>query len=371
MMTKLPEDNYLNSLLLRLESEGTVSDIHLKSGYKIYCRIMGDITELEYTEVLNSNKILEFLQPILSNTIKQQYQDTLQADFAFNTSNGTRYRANLYKTNKGISLALRRINNKINSFEELNAPLIMKKIANLKKGLVIISGPTGSGKSTTLNSFIDYINNSQKKHIITVEDPIEYIYENNLSLIEQREIGNDAKSFDSAIISSLREDPDIILIGEMRDSKTIKECLMAAETGHLVFTTLHTQTAAKTVDRIIDSCEAEEKELVRSMLSTSLQAVILQKLLKKADGTGMIAAFEVLVANNAVRNLIKENKINQIDSVIQTSSKFGMVDMKSSIENLYKMGVITSDEMNSVLINLNDTDSNFVVNNGNLPRDLI
>jgi twitching motility protein PilT len=344
-MPNLGEENFLNKVLLTLEVKG-VSDIHIKTGYKIYYRLMGDIMTMEDTPIIDNSTLLGLLSETLTEKVKNDFKENKQADFAFSTSNGTRYRANLFRTNMGYALSLRRINSKISTFEELMVPPIFKKIAELQKGLVIISGPTGSGKSTTMNSIIDYINENQQKHIVTVEDPVEFIHKNKKCLINQREVGVDAMSFSLAIKSALREDPDIILIGEIRDAETIKECLTAAETGHLVFTTMHTQSAAKAVDRIVDTCEAGEKEVVRSMLSTSLQAVILQKLLKRKDNKGRVCAFEILLGTSGVRNLIKENKIAQIDSMIQTGTKFGMVDMASSIENLYNSGIISSEEWN-------------------------
>jgi twitching motility protein PilT len=343
MTNTLEEGSFLNSTLLKLETMG-VSDIHLKSGHKAYYRLMGDIKALEESPVLDSNAILGFLKPVIADKTKEDFKKNKQADFGFFTSNSTRYRANLFKTSTGYSLCLRRIDSRVRSFADLMVPPILTKIAELQKGLVIISGPTGSGKSTTLSAMIDYINQNQEKHIITVEDPIEFVHKNKKSLINQREIGVDAVSFGLAVVSALREDPDIILIGEIRDSGTIKECLRAAETGHLVFTTMHTQSAAKSIDRIIETCESGEKEMVRAMLGTSLQAVVLQKLVKRKDGSGRVCAFEVLVGTGAVRNLIKENKISQIDSMIQTGSKFGMVDMTTSVTNLYHRGIISKEE---------------------------
>ncbi|MDR0571746.1 MAG: PilT/PilU family type 4a pilus ATPase [Rickettsiales bacterium] len=343
MTATLEEGNFLNGVLLKLEKL-KVSDIHLKSGYKIYYRSLGDVKVMEDSVVLDDSAILGFLKPVINEKAKEDFRRDKQADFGFFTSNNTRYRANLYKTSTGLSLCLRHIESKVRSFADLMVPPILVKIAELQKGLVIISGPTGSGKSTTLSSMIDYINENQEKHIITVEDPIEFVHRNKKSLINQREIGVDATSFGAAVVSALREDPDIILIGEIRDSHTIKECLRAAETGHLVFTTMHTQSAAKSIDRIVDTCEAGEKEMVRAMLSTSLQAVVLQKLLKRKDGSGRVCAFEVLVGTGAVRNLIKENKISQIDSMIQTGSKFGMVDMVTSVTTLFHKGIISKEE---------------------------
>jgi twitching motility protein PilT len=346
MANVLEEGNFLDKYLRILE-EKRVSDVHLKNGHKIYYRLFGSIEVLEDSPVLDNNIIIESLNPVLSEKTREDFKKNKQADFGFTSSNGTRYRANLFKATGGFSATFRRINQKIRSFEDLMVPPIFTKIAELEKGLVIVSGPTGSGKSTTLNSMIDYINQKQQKHIITVEDPIEFVYENKKCLINQREVGVDAASFGLAVISALREDPDIILIGEVRDAETIKECLRAAETGHLVFTTMHTQSASKSVDRIIETCGANEREMIRSMLATSLKAVILQKLVRRKDGSGMVCVFEVLLGTSAVGNLIKENKISQIDSMMQMGSKYGMIDMMTSLKNLYEKGIISKEELDS------------------------
>ena len=353
-MKTLEENGKLNKLLIDLESKN-VSDVHIKSDHNIFYRFMGDIKTIGDI-LFSSEEIIENIKPILTQTIQTQFKESLQSDFSFATSNNTRYRANLYRTNTGISLALRRINSEAKTLEEL-APFSVdtfKEILGLDKGLVIVCGPTGSGKSTTLTAIINYINNNFEKHIITIEDPIEFVHKSNKCLIDQREVGRDVNSFSDALRAALREDPDIILVGEIRDSESIKYCLNAAETGHLVFTTLHTQTASKSIDRIVDSCEPNEKEIVRSMLSSSIQAVILQKLLKKADNSGVVAAFEILLGISSVRNLIRENKISQIDSIIQMSSKYGMIDMETSIKKLYENHIITEDEMKNNLINVED-----------------
>lgn len=350
-MALLAEDNFLNKVLLTL-AEKQASDVHLKSGYKIYYRFLGEIKIYEESPVLTNEIILSYLKTVINEKVSNEFKINKQSDFGFNTSDSTRYRANLYKTNSGYSLALRRINNKASTFEDLNAPSIFKQIAKLEKGLIIISGPTGSGKSTTLNSMINYINLNYEKHIITIEDPIEFVHTNQKSLINQREIGTDAVSFALALKSALREDPDIILIGEMRDAETIKEALRAAETGHLVFATMHTQTAAKSIDRIVDSCESGEKEMVRTMVSSSIQAIILQKLVKHINGETRIAAYEILLGTSAVRNLIRENKINQIDSMIQTGKKFGMIDMETYLKLLFEKGMITREELDENTVKL-------------------
>ncbi|MDR1499206.1 MAG: PilT/PilU family type 4a pilus ATPase [Rickettsiales bacterium] len=352
----LPENNYLNEVLLNLEKKN-VSDIHLQSGGGIYYRLLGSVNKMESEKAPSDVDLVEYLKPILDGNISSKFKEDMLVDFAFGSSNHVRYRANLYRSSTGLSLALRRISNKVFGFDELGIPSIMEKISSLQKGLVIVSGSTGSGKSTTLTAIIDYINSNFKKHIITIEDPIEFVHKNKQSLINQREVGVSAKNFNYGVISALREDPDVILIGEIRDSMTIKECLRAAETGHLVFTTLHTQTAAKAVDRIVDSCDAGEKDLVRIMLSTSLQAVISQKLLKRKDNSSMVAAYEILLGTGAIRNLIRENKIGQIDSMIQTGSKYGMINMETSIKNLFEAGIIEKSEMDANLVNVNDVEN--------------
>ena len=351
-MQTLDANSFLDKTLREL---GNASDIHIKSGHEVFYRLNGDIKKIE-NSVYSAKNIINDLKPVLTDRIQAQFKSSMQSDFSLCASDNTRYRANLYRTNSGISLALRKINNEVKSFDDSGTTELFSKIASLQKGLVIVSGPTGSGKSTTLTAMVDYINSNFEKHIITIEDPIEFIHTNKKCLIDQREVGRDVNSFADALRAALREDPDIILVGEVRDSESIKYCLNAAETGHLVFTTLHTQTAAKSIDRIVDSCEAGEKEIVRSMLSSSIQAVILQKLLKRADGNGMVPAFEVLLGINSVRNLIRENKISQIDSIIQMSSKYGMIDMKTSVKTLFEKGIITEEEMKENLTNVEDNE---------------
>lgn len=356
-MKTLEENSKLDKLLIELEIKN-VSDIHIKSDHNVFYRFLGNIKIIDDVS-FTDKEIIENIKPILTQSIQTDFKNSMQSDFSFATSNKTRYRANLYRTNSGISLALRKINNKAKTLEEL-APYSVdtfKEIVSLSKGLVIVCGSTGSGKSTTLTAIIDYINSNYEKHIITIEDPIEFVHKSKKCLIDQREVGSDVNSFSDALKAALREDPDIILVGEIRDAESIKYCLNAAETGHLVFTTLHTQTASKSIDRIVDSCEPNEKEIVRTMLSSSIQAVILQKLLKKADNSGVVPAFEILLGIGSVRNLIRENKISQIDSIIQMSSKYGMIDMETSIKKLYEKHIITEEEMNNNLIK--------VENNGN------
>ncbi len=328
------DKNFLNSILIKAQ-EFKSSDIHISSNHVPHARIHGSMKPIEGFQALKAKDIFDMMLCIMDKIAQENFIKKSQADFAyFNIENKTRYRVNIFKDYNGIGAVFRALSSNIINLENPEYPEIFKKIALLDKGLVLVCGPTGSGKSTTLAMLIDYINRKYKKHIITIEDPVEYLHETKLSLIDQRDVGRSVKSFSDGLKGALREDPDIILIGEMRDKETIKMALTAAETGHLVFSTLHTMSASKTIDRIIDSVEQHEKEVVRSMLSTSLQAVVLQTLLKNNDNSGRIAAFEIVIGTNAIRNMIRENKVYQIDSVIQTGAKYGMITMKDYIEKL-------------------------------------
>jgi twitching motility protein PilT len=346
-----------NELLFRILNKAKnekASDIHFSTNNFIFFRIDGDITPIEEFKILSVNDIATLISPIMTENAKKKFENEKQVDFAFTGQNEMRYRVNVYRTINGISVAFREINNNIRSLDDLGVPEILKKFAKLKKGLVIISGPAGSGKSTTLAAVIDFINKHFKKHIITIEDPVEFIHKPNLSLIDQREIGKNAKSFASALKGALREDPDIIMVGEMRDPKTIEMALTAAETGHLVFATLHTLSAAKTIDRIINACDNSEKDVIRTILSTSLQGVILQTLLKRKEGKGRVAAFEIMIATDAVKNLIREDRVFQIDSIIQTGQKYGMITMKDYIQNLLAKDIIDDIEARKILMTLKE-----------------
>ncbi len=335
--------NFLNNILIKAK-ELKSSDIHISSNHVPHIRIDGSIKPIEGFQVLTAKNILDLMLSIMDKNAQENFMKKAQADFAyFNTECQTRYRVNIFKDYNGIAAVFRALSSNVIELENSDYPEIFKKIASLDKGLVLVCGPTGSGKSTTLSSIIDYINRTTEKHIITIEDPIEYVYKSDKSLINQREVGKDVQSFSDGLRGALREDPDVILIGEMRDKETIKMALTAAETGHLVFGTLHTMSASKTIDRIIDSVDSGEKEVVRSMLSTSLRAIVLQTLLKKPEGKGRIAAFEILVATGAIRNLIRENKSFQIDSMIQTGSKYGMVTMKDYVEKLIRNNLVDPD----------------------------
>lgn len=332
--------------ILNLAGQFNASDIHLSSGALPRIRAKGDIVPLtEFNTILTSKDISNILLEIMDKYSKETLLRNLQTDFAYyNEDNNTRYRCNAFKSLKGLSVVFRKLNTIIPRLEDSDFPSIFKKIVNLEKGLVLICGATGSGKSTTLAILLDYINRNQSKHIITIEDPVEYLHEIKQSLIDQREVGKSVKNFSDGLRGALREDPDIILVGEMRDRETIRMALTAAETGHLVLSTLHTMSASKTVDRIINSFDSEEKDIVRNMLSTSLQAIVLQTLLKNSDNTGRVAAFEIAIATSAFRNLIRENKIYQIDSIIQTGSKYGMVTMEEYIGKLLRDGLVDKKE---------------------------
>lgn len=334
------DKQFLNKILNEAQKLNA-SDIHLSANLHPYIRLQGDIVKMDTFPEFTAKDILNMALDSMDKYAQEFFLKNLQVDYAYsNIENQTRYRVNVFKTRKGISASFRQLNNTIPELDSADFPEIFTKIANLEKGLVLVCGPTGSGKSTTLATILEYINRNLKKHIITLEDPIEYIFETKNCLIDQREVGRSVESFADGLKAALREDPDIIMIGEMRDKETIKMALTAAETGHLVFSTLHTMSASKTIDRIIDSCDLNEKEVVRSMLSTSLQAIILQKLFKRPENLGRIAGFEVAIGTNAIRNLIRENKIHQIDSIIQTGSKFGMITMKDYIEKLINKNLV-------------------------------
>ncbi len=348
------DKNFLNKILIKAQ-ELKSSDIHISSNLVPRVRSIGNMVPIDGIQALTAKNILDILIDIMDKNVKDSFIKKGQADFAYvNAENNIRYRVNAFRDHSGVAVVFRALSSKIPVLEESDYPEIFKKIASLEKGLVLVCGPTGSGKSTTLAAIIDYINRNTKKHIITIEDPIEYVYKTNNSLINQREIGRDVQSFADGLKGALREDPDVILIGEMRDKETIKMALTAAETGHLVFGTLHTMSASKTIDRIIDSVDAGEKDVVRTMLSTSLKAIILQTLLRKIDGTGRVAAYEILVATGAIRNMIRENKTFQIDSIIQTGSKYGMITMKDYIEKLTRNKIVDPEEARLAISNNDD-----------------
>jgi twitching motility protein PilT len=325
-------------IIERYNEEYQFSDIHLKEDKPIMLRINGDMM-IPDEDIVSSMELKEFANDTLNEGQKDRLEEVRDVDLAIEIG-PCRFRANFFYTADGLSAVLRKIETEIPSMAELKLPYVMQSMAEKPNGLVLVTGPTGSGKSTSLATIIDAINATKKGHILTIEDPIEYIHHANNCSISQREVGRDAESFASALRASLREDPDVILVGEMRDLETIQLALTAAETGHLVFGTLHTSGAPNTINRIIDVFPAEQQGQVRAQLSQSLQMVVTQKLYKRSDGEGRVAAFEVMVCNHAVRNLIREGKIFQIESIMQTARGEGMVTMKYALEQLLLSGEI-------------------------------
>lgn len=332
---------------LRKVVESRGSDLHLSSGQMAMVRVDGEIVPLGDTTILESDQIVQILHEIMTDEQKRQYEKTSDVDFSYEVEGLARFRVNAFRHNGGAAAVLRTIPSKILSMEDLGLGAIFRKICDNPRGIVLVTGPTGSGKSTTLAAMIDYINTNRKEHILTIEDPIEFVHKNKKSLVSQREVHRDTDSFASALKASLREDPDIILVGEMRDLETIRLALTAAETGHLVFGTLHTTSAAKTVDRILDVFPAEEKEMVRTMLSESLQAVISQALLKKKGG-GRVAAHEIMVGTPPIRNLIRENKISQMYSNIQTGSTHGMETLDQALKKLVAQKIVNVEDARAI-----------------------
>ena len=332
--------------LLSFVVKNNASDLHLSSGLPPMIRVHGDIRRINLPPMEHKD-VHAMVYDIMNDSQRKHYEETLECDFSFAVPNLARFRVNAFVQNRGAGAVLRTIPSKVLTLEQLNAPKIFTEISNQPRGIVLVTGPTGSGKSTTLAAMIDQINSNEFGHILTVEDPIEFVHESKKCLVNQREVGPHTQSFSNALRSALREDPDVILIGEMRDLETIRLALTAAETGHLVFGTLHTSSAAKTIDRVVDVFPAAEKEMVRSMLSESLRAVISQTLLKTKDGNGRVAAHEIMIGTPAIRNLIRENKIAQMYSSIQTGQQFGMQTLDQNLQELVKRGVVSAAEARS------------------------
>ena len=328
--------------LLAFGVKNKASDLHLSAGLPPMIRVHGDIRRINLPE-MSSEEVGQMITSVMNDQQRKLYQQNMETDFAFELPNVARFRVNAFTSNRGPAAVFRTVPSTVLTLEDLKAPRIFQKIADHPRGLVLVTGPTGSGKSTTLAAMINYINDTQPSHILTIEDPIEFVHQSKKALVNQRELHQHTHSFANALRSALREDPDVILIGEMRDPETISLALTAAETGHLVFGTLHTTGAAKTVDRIVDVFPAGEKEMVRSMLSESLRAVISQTLLKTRDGNGRVAAHEILISTPAVRNLIRENKIAQINSTLQNGQTHGMQTLDQSLQALVRQGVISPD----------------------------
>ena len=329
--------------LLAFAVKNKASDLHLSAGLPPMIRVHGDIRRINLPPMEHKD-VHAMVYDIMNDGQRKQYEEVWECDFSFAVPNLARFRVNAFNQNRGASAVFRTIPSKVLTLEELNAPNIFKEISDQARGIVLVTGPTGSGKSTTLAGMINYVNENKYGHVLTVEDPIEFIHESKRCLINQREVHRDTMSFSNALRSALREDPDVILVGEMRDLETIRLALTAAETGHLVFGTLHTSSAAKTIDRIVDVFPAAEKEMVRSMLSESLRAVISQALLKTKDGTGRVAAHEIMIGTPAIRNLIRENKIAQMYSTIQTSQHVGMQTLDQCLAELIKRNMISPAE---------------------------
>tara|TARA_B100000315_G_scaffold42905_1_gene37792 strand:- start:854 stop:1930 length:1077 start_codon:yes stop_codon:yes gene_type:complete len=327
----------------KLMNEQGASDLHLIAGSQPILRIRGDMERVKFKE-LDNDELKAMLYEIAPEDKIKVFEETGDIDFAYEIPGLARYRCNFFQQKWGIGAVFREIPSEILTAEQLGLPPITKKLAMLGKGLVLVTGPTGSGKSTTLAAMMDYANKNRKEHILTVEDPIEFVHKSQSAIVNHREIGIHTKSFSSALRGALREDPDIILIGEMRDLETITLALEAASTGHLVFGTLHTQSATKTVDRVIDVFPANQQAQIRTTLSETLKGVIAQNLFKRIDKKGRCCALEILVVNAATANLIRESKTFQLPSVIQTGKKFGMVSLDDAIMDLLKKGWIDSEE---------------------------
>ncbi|MDH4273750.1 MAG: type IV pilus twitching motility protein PilT, partial [Gammaproteobacteria bacterium] len=324
--------------LLQFSVKNRASDLHLSAGEPPIIRVDGEIKRINVPP-LDHKAVHTLVYDIMNDRQRKDYEEFYETDFSFEIANLARFRVNAFNHNRGAGAVFRVIPNRIVTLEEIGAPKVFQDIASSPRGLILVTGPTGSGKSTTLAAMINFVNETTASHILTVEDPIEFVHTSKKSLINQREVHRDTKGFAQALRSALREDPDVLLVGEMRDPETIALALTAAETGHLVFGTLHTSSAAKTIDRIIDVFPAGEKEMVRSMLSESLRAVISQVLLKRQKG-GRIAAHEIMLATPAIRNLIRENKVPQMYSAIQTGQQLGMQTLDQNLAELIKRGEI-------------------------------
>jgi twitching motility protein PilT len=326
--------------LLAFSVKNKASDLHLSSGLPPMIRVHGDVRRIN-VDPLEHKQVHDMVYDIMNDSQRKAYEDTLECDFSFEIQGLARFRVNAFNQNRGAGAVFRTIPSKILTLEQLNAPKVFGELAMRPRGMVLVTGPTGSGKSTTLAAMVNHLNENEYGHILTVEDPIEFVHESKKCLVNQREVGPHTLSFSNALRSALREDPDAILVGEMRDLETIRLALTAAETGHLVFGTLHTSSAAKTIDRVVDVFPAAEKDMVRAMLSESLVAVISQSLMKLKDGSGRVAAHEIMLGNSAIRNLIRENKIAQMYSAIQTGQGQGMQTLDQNLTELVRRNIIS------------------------------
>ena len=329
------------SELLAFSVKNKASDLHLSAGLPPMIRVDGDVRRINLP-AMDHKQVHALIYDIMNDKQRKDFEEFLETDFSFEVPGVARFRVNAFNQNRGAGAVFRTIPSKVLTMEDLGMGEVFRKITDVPRGLVLVTGPTGSGKSTTLAAMLDYLNNTKYHHILTIEDPIEFVHESKKCLVNQREVHRDTLGFSEALRSALREDPDIILVGEMRDLETIRLALTAAETGHLVFGTLHTTSAAKTIDRVVDVFPAEEKSMVRSMLSESLQAVISQTLLKKVGG-GRVAAHEIMIGTPAIRNLIREDKVAQMYSSIQTGGSLGMQTLDSCLKGLLAKGLISRD----------------------------
>ena len=341
--------------LLAFTMQNEASDLHLSAGNPPIIRVSGTMKRVK-SDPLSSDDIRTMLYSVMTEDQRAEFEKNMELDFAIALGEKARFRVNGFTSRLGVAAVFRTIPTEVPTMQDLNLPRVIRRFAELEKGIVLVTGPTGSGKSTTLASMINHINQTMAKHVLTIEDPVEFFHTSQKSLINHREVGTDTMSFARALKSALREDPDVILVGEMRDYETISLALTAAETGHLVFGTLHANSAPKTIDRIIDVFPTGDKEMVRAMIASSLQGVVAQTLLKKADGPGRVGAFEILVGTNAVRNLVRENQIPQMYSMMQTGSRYGMTTMEDYIKELFDTGVIDKEEARRALMATTDID---------------
>ena len=325
--------------LLAFSAKQGASDLHLSAGLPPMIRVDGDVRRINLPP-MEHKEVHGLIYDIMNDKQRKDYEEFLETDFSFEVPGVARFRVNAFNQNRGAGAVFRTIPSKVLTMEDLGMGQVFKDISSVPRGLVLVTGPTGSGKSTTLAAMMDYINDTRYEHILTIEDPIEFVHESKKCLVNQREVHRDTLGFNEALRSALREDPDIILVGELRDLETIRLALTAAETGHLVFGTLHTTSAAKTIDRVVDVFPAEEKSMVRSMLSESLQAVISQTLMKKVGG-GRVAAHEIMIGTAAIRNLIREDKVAQMYSAIQTGGSLGMQTLDQCLQRLLQKGLVT------------------------------
>ncbi len=336
--------------LLEFSVKNNASDLHLSASLSPMVRVHGEIRQMSL-DAMSHKDVSQLIFDIMNDNQRKVYQENLEIDFSFEVPNLARFRVNAFHQDRGAAAVFRTIPSKVLTLQDLKAPKIFSNLALKPRGLILVTGPTGSGKSTTLAAILDYYNEHEQGHILTIEDPIEFVHKTKKSLVNQRELGVNTHSFSNALRSALREDPDVILVGELRDLETIRLALTAAETGHLVLATLHTSSAIKTIDRIIDVFPAAEKDMIRAMLSESLEAVIAQTLIKTRDGNGRVAIHEILLSTHAVRNLIRENKLAQIYSIMQTNQAAGMQTLDYALGEAVKRNLINSRDAKSIAKN--------------------